>query len=436
MLQSAKPDYRFDLNRVVVIGPFGQPFEPRAGFRPRPWHTIVPIEPRLFPVAGREKLKGGLCSVGFEAKVACQATIEYVRRFYRLHPIDKLLSQDRLEKYVASAIQQEIAATSWDELMSEKGLLDAEARINKAVEKDLLHNSIDVTCSCHLGEPQVHGLDADGKAPRLVLGGDARKRLEAETHHSEMDLKEQRRQQDLEVNSATERAVADQDEAVERGRSGDSRRQEATNAADARARALARADQERRNSDERDRKQALDVHERAIRTAEADRQGFDARLAVQTEISGWEIHREKEAARMQMESDLRQRALSGHALDEQFVEHETRMLSLETERTRAERERADVEKRADQAIEKTEIELLRERLAAEHSWELERLDRHLRCISQAVEKLGGASQPVERLSIVQFPSGAESQVPNSPAYQLAQAGLVIRELFKLFTDQK
>src|SRR5258708_3920085 len=140
--QPSKPDYRFDLNRVVVTSLFGQPFEPRPGFRPKPWHTIIPIEPQLFPVAGREKLRGGLCSVGFEAKVACQATIEYVHRFHRLHPIDKLLSQDRLQKYVTSAIQREIAATSWDELMTETGLLDAETRISKSVEKDLLHNSI------------------------------------------------------------------------------------------------------------------------------------------------------------------------------------------------------------------------------------------------------------------------------------------------------
>ncbi|HYU46730.1 MAG TPA: hypothetical protein VEK84_11220 [Terriglobales bacterium] len=222
-----------------------------------------------------------------------------------------------------------------------------------------------------------------------------------------MDLKEQGRQQDLERNSA-----------------------------DARDRALKLVDQQQRNNDERARKEALDAHEREVRTAEDDRKSFDARLAAQAEVSEWQIHREQEEGRMQMEADLRKRAIAGHSLDEQFVEHETQMLNLETERARAERERADVQRRADQAIEKTDIELLRERMAAEHSWELERIDRQSQVISKAVEKVSAAPQPLERMSVVQFQSGNGSPIPNSPAYQISQAALIIRELFKLFTDQK
>ena len=184
-------------------------------------------------------------------------------------------------------------------------------------------------------------------------------------------------------------------------------------------------------TDERARNTMIDTHEQAVLDEQDKRKEFDAGRASTAQMSEWQRLHDEKQKEMELEAGLREKKLESRALDERYIAYETDMIKLDLERARHAQEKDDVARRADQELERGTIQLLRERMGAEHSWEIERLDHQAKALAQALEKLGTTSQPIERVTIMHQSSGDAAPLPNSPAYLLGQAAMMIRELFSL-----
>src|SRR5260370_16392425 len=117
--------------RYVVITLRGTPFEHREqGYRPLPiWHRTVRLTQVPNRVKGGQKLEDGIALVAFTAHVQCQATVEYVCRWYGLRDLQDVLNLSGHAGVVENLIRIKLAATPWCVLASAGGLLEVKQAI-------------------------------------------------------------------------------------------------------------------------------------------------------------------------------------------------------------------------------------------------------------------------------------------------------------------
>jgi hypothetical protein len=397
------PKDRFDFNRIVITRPYGPPFEPSPGFRPKRWlgQRKLHLERLQFSVSDRATLLGGLCSVRYEARITCQATIEYVRRFYKL--VDVEMNEEQLAPSIKQIIEHELAATAWPVLTEVAGVNATLARIKEVVERSLSRKDIEVNCDCRL--------DSGKASPELgveyVIGRDGAALLRANEHQTKIATIEQERKhlKEIEDQKALDRAA--EVESIKK-------------AGEAEA---AKRRQQRENYEQ---EAAAELADKELRDKHAQGMG---QADIEARIATWQRD-------LAAEEQVRRLKLAQLPLDEEFLGYETKMLRLEAERARAERDHQDVARLADDKLEEAKIQLTQARADAEHSWELRRLDLLWRGVRETVAGLGAAPHAVDHMSVVQFQSGDGTSLPTSPAFQLSQAALVVRELFKLVAEQK
>ena len=417
--------------RYVVIPWRGRPFEPREGFRPnRFWHTIVRLDQIDVPVSGRQKLDDGITSIGFAARVRCQATFAYICRWYGLRNLRDLLDFSGHSGSLENLIRTEIASVPWTVLASESGLRQTKQRINKLVQDALKRELITCECICEFSDPEVHVLDRTGKAPRITLGGDAFLQVEEKNHTIEKQSREQRARQASEL-ATLEHESKTAETAQKAQRLQDEHDQtvrlaEITDAGSESSRQREQSAKTQMNAHQLQMKQLELTNSSDLENATRDHRVSTARAESKARVEEAGISATEVLGKLGEEARLREYSIQQKATDETYLKNATELLRLEADRVKLEEQTHNAGRMGELAVEEEAIKRLKERREAERAGEVRIIEQQAKITEQIMSKVTFAPQPIDRLNVLQLQNGANGN--NGVAGQVAQTALVLKEV--------